>query len=356
MSRRAYVVNIERIPNRYTVHWYDHIPKLFADNGYDVSVISPTADLMTVTPNAFFDFAATTRFKAKQTQTLIELERIGRDGLDGALVFFPDFWHPAVLQLAYLRDLAGLDIKLAGIAHAGSYDPHDFLSRNARKWALHFERSLHNAFDMVFVATEFHRDMYLERLCVEDRDKLRVTGFPMERTLEHLELHADAAARKRKKRVIFPHRWAPEKQKDIFDDLSQSIKGWEFVTTYDKVRSQEDFYTLLRTGRFVFSASLQETFGIAMIEGVMLDCLPMAPARLSYPEMYDNRFLYPEHWTRSYDNYLDYKQELISWMKIMFALYDRDDRRRKAARELQFSLMPFCQSDNIFRELEALWQ
>ena len=61
----------------------------------------------------------------------------------------------------------------------------------------------------------------------------------------------------------------------------------------------------------VFSANLQETLGISPYEGALVGAIPMVPDRLSYSEMYDWEFKYPEEWTRDWGSYQQNKQKVI---------------------------------------------
>jgi len=57
--------------------------------------------------------------------------------------------------------------------------------------------------------------------------------------------------------------------------------------------SYEEYASLLRSGDLVVSTSLHEFFGISIIEAVRAGCIPVLPDRLSYPELFNEKFLYP---------------------------------------------------------------
>lgn len=57
------------------------------------------------------------------------------------------------------------------------------------------------------------------------------------------------------------------------------------VVQYGYVPSREDYVHWLRQGHIVVSTALQENFGIAVVEAVRFGCIPLLPARLSYPEI-----------------------------------------------------------------------
>lgn len=60
------------------------------------------------------------------------------------------------------------------------------------------------------------------------------------------------------------------------------------------VSSYHGYMALLSRGDFVVSTALHEFYGIAVIEAVRAGCTPLLPNRLSYPELFDRRYLYDE--------------------------------------------------------------
>lgn len=58
--------------------------------------------------------------------------------------------------------------------------------------------------------------------------------------------------------------------------------------------SYSEYASLLKQGDIIVSTSLHEFFGIAVIEALRAGCLPLLPARLSYPELFENNFLYDD--------------------------------------------------------------
>ena len=54
--------------------------------------------------------------------------------------------------------------------------------------------------------------------------------------------------------------------------------------------SREAYREWLARGTVVVSTALQENFGISVVEAVRNGCLPLLPARLSYPEIIPKAF------------------------------------------------------------------
>jgi glycosyltransferase involved in cell wall biosynthesis len=208
----------------------------------------------------------------------------------GDVILLNDIWFPGIEMLAYVRDALRLDFKIAGIAHAGTWDPMDFLSQMGMwRWGADLENSWFEIVDYILVNSHFHKDM-LFRARKVDHNKMKVVGYPF-KPAEFVIPYP-----KKENIVVFPHRLDPEKQPYVFDELAATLKqvhpNWEFIKTKDVWTDKIAYYNLLNRSKVAFSCALQETFGIAMVEAVMCGCIPVVPNRLSYSLMYDDMFKY----------------------------------------------------------------
>jgi hypothetical protein len=226
-----------------------------------------------------------------------------------------------------MAELLGVDIRIGGLWHAGSYDPQDFLGRliGNKPWVRFAEQSMFECYDDNFFASQFHIDMFSKTFSLQNRivsvqDKIKRVGWPMEYLNTGLEQYKGMEKRDL---ILFPHRIAPEKQPEIFRDLADSMPEYEFVVCQEKELSKVEYHNLLGEAKMVFSANLQETLGISWYEGAVVGALPMVPNRLSYSEMADSDFLYPSEWTESYDKYLQHKQDLMRFIKDYMENYTK---------------------------------
>ena len=235
----------------------------------------------------FLDVFDTHYWKATQAATLIKI-MTSAGFTENDVVLFLDGWNPLIESLAYIRDAAGIPFKMVGLFHAGTYDPWDYLAQKGLwSWAQYSERGWFKALDGVCVATQFHAEM-IQRYrtnSIGGISGLFVTGFPL---LTDEWAHHAQRWEQRKRVVVFPHRWAPEKNLKDWDQLISLYQDAypddpvEFVAT--KGLSKTDYYRTLGASRVVVSTAYQETWGIAMLEAVSLGCWPVAPDRLSYTE------------------------------------------------------------------------
>lgn len=310
-----WIVSIERHEQRYTGEWAAHLPRQVADavattgSSESVQVIEGETLHQRPTAGAFLDFAATNVFKAQQMAKIAELFSNGRIRA-GDRVLFADAWHPGVISTRYMSDLLAVPIELFGLWHAGAYDEQDFLGRIPdNDWAREFERSLSTALDVNCFATSFHLELFQTKVRLGIRDGLLRTGWPMDylpSVIDHVATHA------KRNLVLFPHRLAPEKQVNIFRDLALAFPDFEFRVCQDRALSKPEYHRLLADSQLVFSASLQETLGIGMYEGLLAGAKILAPDRLSYSEMYPPDCLYPSDWTTDWYAYRTHKEELVS--------------------------------------------
>ena len=325
-----YIVDIEAVDTRYTKQWKEYLPKqLQRATNVDVEVISGGDTPQATTPGAFLNFGGTNVYKSKQ------LEKIGEMFCNGQIetgdyFLYTDAWNPTVIQLRYMAELLGVDVSIGGLWHAGSYDPQDFLGRliGNKPWVRNAERSMFDCYDHNFFATQFHIDLFLQTFKNKDNpkefqqvneDKIKRVGWPMEYLATSLDSYKNMP---KEDIILFPHRIAPEKQVDIFRDLSTALPQYDFIVCQEQQLTKNDYHNLLGCAKMVFSANLQETLGISWYEGLLVDTIPMVPDRLSYSEMADQPFKYPSIWTKNFEQYKKFKPQTVDKIIDYMENYD----------------------------------
>jgi hypothetical protein len=78
----------------------------------------------------------------------------------------------------------------------------------------------------------------------------------------------------------------------VTEDEIKEFPQYKFIKTIEVTKTKKEYYEILSKAKIVFSASLQETFGIGTVEALMMDVVPIVPNTLSYKELYDGRFKY----------------------------------------------------------------
>lgn len=322
---KVFLIDLEAVETRYTGEWKNHLPALLRKKGHEVVVISGPTDIPSATtPGAFLNFGGTNVYKAKQ------VEQIGRLFCSGSVApndhfIFTDAWHPGIINLKYMSELLNIKVVIHALWHAGSYDPQDFLGRliGAAAWVRHSEKAFFAAADHNYFATQFHIDMFCDNLlndgmqenpwAYEDKQdmleskKIIRSGWPMEYMPDTLSMYKGM---EKKNVILFPHRLAPEKQVEIFQDLKEQLPQYEFRICQEYPLTKNEYHNMLGEAKLVFSANLQETLGISWYEGALVDAIPMVPNRLSYSEMAMSPFWYPSEWTESFESYKIHREEV----------------------------------------------
>jgi len=328
-----YIMALEPLDTRYTGQWFNGLPSLIRSEaesrGVQVEVVNIAGEQTssTVTEGAFLDFFATNIWKNTQVNELVRRFQAG-EVKAGDKVLFTDAWHTGITQVRYMSELMNIPVEIHSMWHAGSYDPQDFLGRliKDKKWTFNTERGLFFAADFNYFATTYHRDLFIDTLFIhadaweryEARKRCLISGQPHNALVEALE---PFRGMQKERLVLFPHRLAPEKQVEIFRDLSTRMPGTKFVVCQDEKLTKDQYHDLLGRAMMVFSANLQETLGISAMEGVLVDAMPCLPNRLSYTEMYEEKYLYPSEWTKDWKSYVAHRDELISHMNVMMDDY-----------------------------------
>lgn len=317
-------IALEPIETRYTSQWLRVIPELIEEAGGTVRTILGQTASGKVSEGAFLDFASTNMWKNEQLNEVSKLIKSG-DVKDGDHFLFTDAWNPAIIQLKYMVGLLGLDVKIHGMWHAGSYDPEDFLGRafphfkeksvdtsssasryhnrelhdNAqRSWAGYTEQALWEAIDYNYFATEYHYRLFSQSIMhpyawngqgAHMDDKAIISGQPHREIVEAL---TPLLGTPKEDIILFPHRIAPEKQVDLFKEIGKLMPTYKFIVCQEEELTKDEYHALLAKAKVVFSANLQETLGISCMEGVLAGAVPFVPNRLSYSEMYYDVFMY----------------------------------------------------------------
>ena len=309
----VFLVDLESIPTRYTCEWKTHIPKLLRDNGFDVHVVEGEQFIPeATTPGAFLNFGGTNMYKAKQVYHLSYLFTKGHIKT-GDHIVFTDAWHPGIINVKYMSELLNIPIVTHGLWHAGSYDPNDFLGRlvGDKPWIRHAEQSFIASFDHNWLATKAHFDLMRQTYDIFLNSTFDRTGWPMEYTHDMI---APKLWAKKENIIVFPHRIAPEKRLDLFQELAArpELKHYQFCVAMDMNLTKTEYHELLQRAKFAVSFADQETLGISMYESACAGACPIVPNRLSYTEMYDPMFKRADSVDDAVKAILEYEQQELS--------------------------------------------
>lgn len=297
-------IPIEPLEERYSIQWRKWFVEEFYNAGINFVTVNGIKTKEKIIVGSFLDVVETNIYKATQF-----IDMIGwLYAYPKSVLFFHDLWNPMLTALAYIRDGMGWkDLKIVGCLHAGAYDENDFLyKKNMNTWATGIEESwFSHVVDRIYVATPYHKHLLCSKRNVP-LNKVIITGFPIYPDFVPENLT------KENNLIVFPHRLDVEKQPYEFDKLKDEprLKKYNFVKTKDVCKTKKEYYELLGRANIAISFALQETWGIAMQEATICECIPLVPNRLSYEDMYDSQFRY------------DTKENLIN--KIVYCMENRE--------------------------------
>jgi hypothetical protein len=279
-------IPIEPLEERYSVQWDKWFFNEFQKRSINFETVYGDTTITGVQHGSFLDVIETNLYKTSQLTKILDIVA-HYDDKEPMVLFFHDLWFPGLINIAYMRDGLGLkNLKICGCLHAGSYDEYDFLNKTGMTvWAEHFENSIFQIVDKVFVATEYHKN-----LLMHNREAIpTVTGFP---------IYDEFSKPCKNNIIVFPHRLDEEKLPVLFDEFSntheKNLQAFQWKKTKDVCKTKQEYYDLLNKSFIAISFARQETWGIAMQEAVICGCYPIVPDRLSYMEMYHSDFIYED--------------------------------------------------------------
>lgn len=293
-DRTLYVVPIEPLEERYSADWLKWTQDFLKKVDMKSLIIMPDYSYSKIKTGQFLDSVQTNVFKAKQLAMIMQLFHNGQVK-NGDIFWFHDLWFPGIEMLSYIRDTTNLNIKIYGMLHAGTYDPNDFLTQCLMEhWALHFERMLLRIAKGIFVATNYHKQLFIKERSNTQylSERVHVVPFPM----YHVKPFNYVPFYERENIIIFPHRLVYEKGEIYWHKLKElgktRLPDFQFMATKELCQNKQEYYDLLCRAKYAVSFAKQETWGIAMQEAVLCGCVPIVPNKLAYKEMYADVFKY----------------------------------------------------------------
>ena len=323
-----YYVPLEILDERYTASMDSLLRHGFRAASIEFVTIRGQILSSKIESGAFLDFSGTNYFKSTQIQKISELFFRGIIK-DGDVFFFSDLWFPGIDSIPYMSRLLGINTKVVGVLHAGSWTPTDFVAAHLRDYCKYIEAGWFSFFDRVYVGSQHHKTEILAGLGdvlgnVEDiENDIYVTGLPFD--YNYVSLFR--TSNEKIPRVIYPHRFHEEKGADTFmnmvDYVSERVPDASFVITsgrasiepladtddilhqyrtlktklgdklvYRSGLSKAEFYRELAMSKVVWSSAIQENFGYSILEACTLGATPILARRATYPEFYPSEYLY----------------------------------------------------------------
>jgi glycosyltransferase involved in cell wall biosynthesis len=323
-----HIVPLENVQGRYTEQWYRGIPKSLQDAGFNINVIDGEQLTDFVGVGTFLDIHTTIHYKNSQQQKVANLFRTGqvKDG-DAFFYFDGEFWG-GVEATRLLAQMNKLNVKIYAFFHAASWTKED-----AFAVAYHHQKYIEvgwiAACDAIFVGSQYQKECIIDRrlkhLATSDDykglcDKIVVSGNPF-----FSDDYKGRGTQKKKKQLILPNRFDWEKRPNLSLDFAyvmkkripdlnivvttshpkfKSNKQWLYemakgmesdgIIQIKEGLSKDEYHSIMAESKVMMSNSIEESFGICIVEAMMYNTYPLLRNELSHPELtgYDNRLLY----------------------------------------------------------------
>jgi glycosyltransferase involved in cell wall biosynthesis len=318
--KKIFYVPIEPIVGRYCVSWYNNIPPAFKTHGWDVEVIDgiPLSD--TIDVGTFLDINSTIHYKNSQMMKISRLFREKKVN-NGDIFFFGDIEFWGIESVRLMSQMNKVSVKITGFCHAGSYTKEDAFAVAAfhQKYT---EVGWIAACDKIFVGSQYHKNAIIDRrlkpyASKDDVEKLSsrivVTGNPFfETDYKHFDV-------KKKKQIILGNRFDIEKRPNLSLDMAYILKkkipdlNVVVTTSHPKFKSnrkwledmargfeqdgiieikegltKDEYHKTMAESKISMSNSIEENFGIIIVEAMLYNTYPLLRNELSHPELVMN--------------------------------------------------------------------
>jgi len=284
------------VKNRYPEEWIKWFPNEMEKQKLDYMTVKGTYDYgeyNKVKGDMFTSLIGSSDWEMEQIMHLLRCVN------EGDTVFFADLDFPGfILPCMQLLKCKLKEVKLTGYLHAGSYIEGDYFEPVADSKILS-EQAMYNIVDTIFVASEYHKDLFEGEIEWDfyEKDKVKVVKIPYYKTLlEFKRPH-------RKWDVCYTSRIDEQKSDKQFLEVVKNMPNRFFVTTnkpseslpnleYHPVANRKEYFDVLDESKVLFVPYLQATFGYNVLEALDHNCIPYAPEDFAYPEILDEKYLY----------------------------------------------------------------
>lgn len=246
--------------------------------------------------NYFADLEKSIKYETDQINRIMNFEKIEK-----LLITDIDFPGLAVAAIPSIR-LKFPNIKIYGMLHAGSYTTGDIYSNISGK--KYQERSMFDLCDIVFVATNYHKQCIMDYFKLE-KDNVVVTDgffFNDDQCIEYRWEHKE-------KDILLLGR----KEQFVKLDLDE-FKPDEHTTLIPRTK----YLKLLSEYKIIIISKLDEEFGYGPLEALAVGAIPLVPDSFGYKETLTDKFRFTniidlkEKITDIYDNYGEWRTEAAS--------------------------------------------
>lgn len=267
---------------RYQEWWFTELPKRYEDYFNNVIVLGAkkidAEGRNGANRTGFAPVQKAIAFEMAQINEYMEMEIYEDDILLLCDISFPGIFA----NILYHKK----PDKCFAICHATSRNTLDYFSPTRySKWDV--ETGVSKLFDGIFVATEYHK----EKLAWKNT---YTVGLPLPPFHYEWEKRTQISKLKRRNNIISTSRDNIQKRNKLIEREITKRLGEEVISPPENMKTWDDYYYFLLESKVVVITSKEETFGYQVLDAICAGCIPIAPARYSYPELLPSLYLYQD--------------------------------------------------------------
>lgn len=256
-------------PMRYQEWWFSEFPKQFKKYFDEVIVLGSDyikkVEICRSEIKMFSPIHQVIEFENQQINEFLNLKLKEDD-----ILFLADLSFPGLFS----NVLYHKKIKAFAFVHGTSKNNFDYFSNNRQsKWNVESGHS--KLFEKIFVGSQYHKDKL-------GWNNIIITRLPFPVTINKKD---DLKVNN----IISVSR--PSIQKCNLEIEKYVIKKFGKIKR-KTVYNWNDYCSLLSSSKILLSTAKEETFGYQIIDALMCGCIPLAPNKLSYPEILPSSNLY----------------------------------------------------------------
>lgn len=285
-----YYLELPPIVNRYNVDWNKWFPEIFSEKGIDFEIIRGGDGEFKCKGKMFFEYKDIMSWKFMQLNRLMKkIHSSININIETDIIFIPDIYYPGIETLYFYKKLYNRNIKLVSVIHAGSYIPYDYTYiRGMERVCKELEEVWLNMCDLVFVATNYHKEKILECRNI-DENKIKVIGLPSD--INGLYNNYRIDFNKRSRDFIFAGRLGIDKGYDIINFVEKYC-NINIYKSYKYKLNKSEFYNEIANSKSIISPSRLETFGYAVVEAMSMDVIPIVPSGIAFDDYVPKKYRY----------------------------------------------------------------
>ena len=268
---------------RYQNWWFKQFPIEFEKRGHEVVTLGKidwVSKIMgrdeTTGKSLFSPVRSSTEFELLQVSEYMSMDIQDDDVLFLSDLSFPGFFTNILYHKRPKNCFA--------FCHATSLNHLDYFEK-VRHSKFQCETAHAGMFNKVFLGSYYHKEK------LKDWKNTEVTYLPYPPFL--CDVLYITNNKNRKYRFCSASRQTPQK---VDDFVEKAIEGTfnEKINRMSHV-SWDSYYRFLSDSKILLISASEETFGYQVVDAIINGCIPVAPNKLSYPELLPKEYLYDDY-------------------------------------------------------------